>query len=64
MSQLFEPALSVSLPRQIQCIQRELSFRRRVYPRWVAEGKMTQAKADEEIAVMEAVIQTLEASAS
>ncbi len=34
---------------------REVKMRRRVYPRWVAGGRMTQAKADEEIAIMEAI---------
>ncbi len=34
---------------------REVKMRRRVYPRWVADGRMTQAKADEEIAIMEAI---------
>lgn len=34
---------------------REVRMRKRVYPRWVADGKMSQAKADAEIAVMEAI---------
>ncbi len=34
---------------------REVKMRHRVYPRWVADGRMTQAKADEEIAIMEAI---------
>lgn len=38
------------------CIERELRMRRRVYPRRVADGKMTQAQADREIAVMEAIL--------
>lgn len=38
------------------CLEREIKMRRRVYPRWVADGRMTQAKADEEIAVMEAIL--------
>ena len=38
------------------CIERELKMRRRVYPRWVENGKMTQADADREIAVMEAIL--------
>lgn len=36
-------------------IEREIKMRRRVYPRWVADGRMTQAKADSEIAIMEAI---------
>lgn len=35
--------------------EREVKMRRRVYPRWVAEGRMTQADADYQIHVMEAI---------
>lgn len=35
--------------------ERELKMRRRVYPRWIASGRMTQAEADREIRVMEAI---------
>lgn len=60
MPDLFPNAPSqVSLPRQIECVEREIAMRRRVYPRWVAVGKMQQAKADDEIAIMEAVVATL-----
>lgn len=34
------------------CADREVKMRRRVYPRWVAGKKMTQAQADREIALM------------
>ena len=37
------------------CAVRELAMRRRVYPRWVSLGKMTQEKADREIALMQAI---------
>jgi hypothetical protein len=37
------------------CLQREIKMRRKVYPRWVAAGNMTQEQADREIAVMEAI---------
>lgn len=37
------------------CAYRELKMRRRVYPRWVQEGRMTQADADREIALMQAI---------
>lgn len=36
-------------------IEREIKMRRRVYPRWVADRKMSQTQADREIAVMEAI---------
>lgn len=34
------------------CARRELAMRRRVYPGLVAKGRMTQAEADAEIAMM------------
>lgn len=34
---------------------RELKMRRKIYPRVVATGRMTQAECDHEIAVMEAI---------
>ena len=36
-------------------ILRELKYRKRVYPRWVAEGKMTDGFAAVQIEVMEAI---------
>lgn len=44
---------------QIRGAEREIALRERVYPRWVAEGKMKQDKADHEIAVMKAIRETL-----
>lgn len=38
---------------KLQAVERELGYRRRVYPRRVADGKMTQALADRQIAVFE-----------
>jgi hypothetical protein len=38
-----------------ECAKREYKMRRRVYPRWVGEGKMSGQKADHEIAIMEAI---------
>jgi hypothetical protein len=32
--------------------ERELKMRRRVYPRWIEQGKLTQEKADREIELM------------
>lgn len=52
--------LHVALADQIACVKREIAMRRKVYPRWVADGRMTQAKADRETAIMEAVLTTLE----
>jgi hypothetical protein len=38
------------------CAERELKMRERVYPRWVAGGKMTASKADTEIAIMREIV--------
>jgi len=40
---------------KLKCIEREIALRRRVYPKWIASGKLKQEKADREIAVMEAI---------
>jgi hypothetical protein len=37
-------------------VARELSFRRRVYPRFISEGKMTRQFADDQIAIFEAIL--------
>ena len=36
-------------------VMREIQMRRRVFPRWVAAGRLTQDAADRRIAVMEAI---------
>lgn len=61
MSDSLFGALSIPLASQIACVEREIGMRARVYPRWVADHKLTQAKADHEIAAMQAVLRTLEA---
>jgi hypothetical protein len=35
--------------------ERELGMRRRVYPGWVRQGRMAEAKAEAEIAAMQAI---------
>lgn len=55
-SDLFPP----SLDDQIACAERELGYRRHVYPRRVAAKQMTQALADRETARMEAILATLQ----
>ena len=56
---LFGPGFGPSLERQIECVDREVKLRRRSYPGRVETHRMTKAKAAEEIAVMEAVGETL-----
>lgn len=49
----------ISLDDQIKCVEREIGMRKRVYARWVENKRMTQAKADQETAAMQAVLDTL-----
>jgi hypothetical protein len=48
-----------SMDDMIKCATRELAMRRRVYPKWVEQDRMTQDKADWEIECMEAIVNKL-----
>ena len=48
MSDLFP----ITIDDEIQELEREIVLRKRVYPRWVAAGRLTQGKADRQIAVL------------
>lgn len=43
------------LERAVACVDRELRMRLAAYPRWVAQKKLTQKKADDELAGMREV---------
>jgi len=51
---------TVSIEDQIACVERELKYREHVYPRRIADKKMTQQLADREMTRMQAVLQTLQ----
>lgn len=55
MSDLFPPTLQ----EQIAAVEREIKLRRRVYPRHITGGRMTQDFADKQIVLMEAVLESL-----
>jgi len=38
-----------------ECAEREVKQRKRVYPRRITEGRMTQSLAERQIAMMEAI---------
>ena len=40
---------------KLACAERELKMRKRVYARWVEEGRISEGKATHEIACMEAI---------
>lgn len=44
-----------SKKKLLACVCRELEKRRQFYPRWVAERKMKQRDADDQIAMMEEI---------
>lgn len=48
------------LDAQIRCIERELALRKKVYPRLLKQGTMTQYQAAHELVTMEAVLATLQ----
>ena len=52
--------MPISLEQQIKCVGREIGLRRNVYPKFIISGRITQEKADYEIAAMEAVLATLQ----
>ena len=51
----------VTISEQIKCVRREIDYRKRLYPRWVQEGKLTQQEANYQIEAMEYVVNTLQA---
>lgn len=54
------PQVPVGLDEQIACVERELSFRRRLYPRWVKDKKLTKEAAADEERRMAGVLATLQ----
>jgi hypothetical protein len=50
---------AMTIQQQVKCADRELGKRRALYPRMIDQRKLTQAKADEEIAGMAAIVATL-----
>lgn len=50
----------ITLQDQIDCVKREIRLRLHAYPRWVATKRMRQDAASREIAVMTAVLETLQ----
>ena len=53
---LFKPTLD----EQIVEVEREITYRIRVYDRLISAGKMTKPKAERHIDIMRAVLATLE----
>lgn len=49
----------MTFTQQLECAERELKMRERVYPWWVDAEKLTREKAEHEIAAMRAIVETL-----
>jgi hypothetical protein len=56
---MFHKPMLTPYSEQLACVEREVEMRKVVYPKWVAAGKLSQKKANEEILRMEAVAETL-----
>ncbi len=54
------PQADIPLEAQIKCVQREITFRKRVYARRVSNGRMSEVFADQQIKLMAAVLKTLQ----
>lgn len=55
--------MGFSVERKIRCVERELRQRERVYPRLVAQQRMRQDQADEEVAVLREILEDYQAQA-
>jgi len=53
------PQAEIPLEAQIKCVEREITYRRRVYARRISMGRMSEIFADQQIKLMEAVLETL-----
>jgi len=51
--------IGYTIDDEIACAERELRLRRRVYPRWVEQGKINQDKAEREIDLMKRILKRL-----
>jgi hypothetical protein len=50
---------SISIADQIAEVKRELALRKTVYPHLIYKGRLTQSQADQQMASMGAVLDTL-----
>jgi len=53
----------ISYDDMITCAKRELALRKRLYPRWVEQERLTETRALHEIACLEAILDHLEKAA-
>ena len=51
--------MTVSIQDQLKEAKREVALRRKVYPRWIYEGRLTEEESCRHIAAMDAIVETL-----
>lgn len=56
--------MAITIDDKIAALRREIGMRYRVYPKRVADRRMTQADADRQIAIAEAILQDYVADAA
>ena len=49
----------MNISEQIREVKREIALRKRVYPRWVSAGKLSDQAAERQLEAMESVLETL-----
>ena len=54
------PNAEIPLEAQIKGVQREITFRKRVYAKRISRGRMSPTFANQQIELMQAVLKTLE----
>ena len=62
MVRISDPAMEaheVDLNDLLGCARRELAFRQRCYPQWVAKGTLSEKKAEKELALMRSLVEFL-----
>jgi hypothetical protein len=46
----------VTTEDKLLCAERELKLRERLYPRWIDEGRISEGKAELELAIMRRIV--------
>jgi hypothetical protein len=54
--------IAITTADKLACAKRELAMRKNVYPKWVAQNKMSSVTAAHEIGAMAAIVADYEAA--
>lgn len=58
------PHAPITLDDKIAELRREIAMRERVYPGWVSAGRMTEARASRQTAVLRSILRDYESQAA